>query len=468
MIRQSSPGTTFTILLLLLIVCVAPLPFGSVLLRERVVLDILACLALAAAVLQGPRPTHSSAFLPALLVAAIGVLGLLQSVTWPPSLAALLGPELTESWRSTTAFLGHQGGGIPLSLAPSVSRQVALHWLAVAAALWAAGLVGSHRPFRRLLALGLLAVATLEVLYGANLWIARSTRIWGIEVGGSPSRLRGTYINPDHLAFLLAIVITCCFAWIWWSLRRALRHGSIEQRLLHTLLPGLFFLLFFAGLIFTGSRAGLVAVTAAVILQALCLMMFHRRWHVVLTAGGAIAMCGLAVSWFGFQGGLGRLLSTSAYEVTWNHRIDVYRASLALWRDFPLLGTGLGTFRQAFPRVQPAGLDNTWNHAHSDFLEILVTNGIVGLALAALGILIIGRRLWHLYRHGERSEDRATGLALFGTLLATTFHSLVDFGLTMPANSFILAIAVGTALAIDSDKPRAGLPAKGGAGAPGR
>lgn len=454
MIRQSSPGTSFAILLLLLIICIAPLPFGSVLLRERVVLDLLACLALAAAILHAPRPTRSGAFLPALLVAGIGVLGLLQSMAWPQSMAALLSPKLAESWRSTATFLGRDGGGVPLSLAPGVTRQVALHWLAVAAALWAAGLLGGMRQYRRLLALGLLAVATLEVLYGANLWIARSTRIWGIEVGGSPNRLRGTYINPDHLAFLLGIVTTCCFAWIWWSLRRALRRGSIEQRLLHTLLPGLFFLLFFAGLIFTGSRAGLVAITAAVVLQALSLMMFHRRWHVVLTAGGAITLCGFAVSWFGFQGGLGRLLATSAYEVTWNHRVDVYRSSLALWLDFPLLGTGLGTFRQAFPRVQPAGLDNTWNHAHSDLLEILVTNGVVGLALALLGILIIGRRLWRLYRFGERSEDRATGLAIFGALLATTFHSLVDFGLTIPANSFILAIAVGTALAVEPSQPK--------------
>jgi O-antigen ligase len=319
--------------------------------------------------------------------------------------------------------------------------------LAVAAALWAAGLVGADRQNRRTLALGLLAVSSLEVLYGANLWIARSTRIWGIEVGGSPSRLRGTYINPDHLAFLLAIVTTCCFAWIWWALRRAMRHGPIEQRLLHTLLPGLFFLLFFAGLIFTGSRAGLVAITAAIVLQGACLMMFHRRWHVVATAGGAIVLCGLAVSWFGFQGGLGRLLSTSAYEVTWNHRIKVYAASLELWQEFPLLGTGLGTFRQAFPRVQPAGLDNTWNHAHSDFLEILVTNGVIGLVLACLGVVLVGRHLWRLYRRGERSEDRATGLAVFGALLATAFHSAVDFGLTMPANSMILAIVVGAALA---------------------
>lgn len=461
MIRQSSPGTTFAALLLLLIVCVAPLPFGSVLLRERVVLDVIACLALAAALLQHPQPTRNRAFLPAMLVAGIGVFGLLQSLTWPASLGGWLAPALSQSWQATAELLtpGAADGGAtanPLSLAPAVSRQVGIHWLSAAAALWAAGLIGGVRQHRRVLAMGFLGVCTLEILYGANLWIARSTRIWGIEVSGSPNRLRGTYINPDHLAFLLAIAIACTFAWIWWSLRRALRHGSIEQRLIHTLLPGLFFLMFFAGMVFTGSRGGLVAVTAAVGLQGLALMLYHRRWHVVLTALGAIGFSSLAVTWFGFQGGLGRLLATSAYEITWNHRLDVYAASWSLWLDFPLTGTGLGTFRQAFPRVQPEGLSSTWNHAHSDVLEILVTTGIVGFALALAGVLWVGRQLWSLYRRGERSEDKATGLAMLGALLAAFFHSLVDFGLTMPANTFILAILVGAALGAPRLAPNKG------------
>ena len=451
MIRQSSPGTTVAVLLLLLIVVVSPLPFASVLLRDRIAFDILACLALVVAVWHHPRPMASKAFLPALLVAAVGVLGLLQSMPWPSALAGLLAPELSQSWQVTDAFLqsatdGETSGGTPLSLAPEVSRQVALHWLSAAAVLWAAGLVGGLRQHRRMIGLGVLAAATLQVVYGANLWIARSTRIWGIEVSGNPNRLRGTYINPDHLAFLLIIAITACFGWIWWSLRRALRRGPVEQRIFLTVMPGLFFLLFFAGLIFTGSRGALVAVAAACALQALVLTYYHRRWHVVLTAVGAIGFSGLAVTWFGFQGGLGRLLSTSLYEITWNHRITVYRASWDLWRDHLLTGTGLGTFRQAFPHVQPAGLDKTWNHAHSDALEILVTNGVLGFVLMLAVVLCIGRVLWRLYRFGARSEERAVGLALFGALLAALFHSLVDFGLTMPANTFILAILLASAL----------------------
>lgn len=450
MIRQSSPGTTVAVLLLLLIIVVSPLPFASVLLRDRIAFDILACLALVVAVWHHPQPLRSKAFLPALLVAAVGVLGLLQSMPWPSSLAGLVAPELSRSWQTTDAFLlsaaDGDSSGTPLSLAPDVSRQVALHWLSAAAALWAAGLVGGLRQHRRMITMGVLATCGLQVIYGANLWIASSTRIWGIEVSGNPNRLRGTYINPDHLGFLLTIAITCCFAWIWWSLRRALRSGPVEQRIFLTIMPGLFFLLFFAGLIFTGSRGALVAVAAACALQALVLTYYHRRWHVVLTAAGAIGFSGLAVTWFGFQGGLGRLLSTSLYEITWNHRITVYRASWDLWRDHLLTGTGLGTFRQAFPRVQPAGLDKTWNHAHSDALEILVTNGVVGFALMLAAAVCIGRVLWRLYRFGARSEERAIGLALFGALSAITLHSLVDFGLTMPANTFIVAVLLGSAL----------------------
>ena len=109
-------------------------------------------------------------------------------------------------------------------------------------------------------------------------------------------------------------------------------------------------------------------------------------------AGVALGLGGLAV--FGLRQGLARWAATSAYDVTWSSRFQVYEACWDLWRVAPWTGTGLGTFRQAFPLVQPAELGGSWKHAHSDPLELLATAGIVAVPLVAWGLAVLCRQLW--------------------------------------------------------------------------
>jgi O-antigen ligase len=149
------------------------------------------------------------------------------------------------------------------------------------------------------------------------------------------------------------------------------------------------------------------------------------------------------VASIGFQEGLGRLLGTSLYEVTWSARRDVYAATLELWQRFPITGSGMATFREAFPLVQPPHVTGTWWHAHSDWLELLATGGLVAAAILALGLILLARRLDRVLRHGSRSEDRAAALAAFGALIMAALHSLVDFGITMPGTAVTLAVVVG-------------------------
>ncbi len=443
-LHQFDAGSSVAALILLLIVCLGPMYFGSVLPPERGALGLGAFMALAA--LVAGRKTVSDlgpSARPALAIAAVGAFGIFQSLPWPSGLTSLVAPRIAELWATTAELTGSVAA--PLSVSPEVSRSTGVHWLAVAACLAAATVVGRERRLRRLLALAMASVAVFEIVYGSDNWFAQRGTIWGVETGGDPTRLRGTFVNPDHLATYLSMACASAFAWLWWSVRRVLRRGAMAHRLLNAILPSLLFLMLFVGLAFTGSRAGLVAMMLALLAQALVLAIHYRRWQSGIIAGGALTLGLAGIALFGLQRGLGRWMSTSAYEVTWSSRRTVYEASLKLWSQFPGTGTGLGTFRQAFPQVQPPDLKLTWLHAHSDVLELLVTTGIVGLALAVFGLVALYRRLWAVFQKGRRSEDRAAGLCAFGALTGTLLHSTVDFGLTIPANAFTLAILCGLA-----------------------
>jgi O-antigen ligase len=171
----------------------------------------------------------------------------------------------------------------------------------------------------------------------------------------------------------------------------------------------------------------------------------RRRWWLA-PLGVAVALAGIAtVTAIGWREGLGRLLATSVTDVSWGARLREYGAALELWSRFPVTGTGLGTFRDAFPLVQPADLQGTWWHPHSDPLEVLVTAGLAGAALLVAGLWGLVARLVAVLRDGGRSEDRAAGLAALGVLASLAVHEGLDFGLSMPGNAVTLAVLLGAA-----------------------
>lgn len=437
---------------MLVVVLWAPIPFGGVLPLDRGLLQVAAFLALAVTLALGGRDVAAAmrpSLLPAAALAAVGALGLLQAMPWPAFVAAALSPRGTAVWQAAGEILAPGAeagsGAIPLSLAPAVSYATALHWLALAATLLAATALGSQRGPRRLLAGTILAGALFQVVYGADRWFQAANTIWGVEVPGDVGRLRGSFVNPDHLALYLAMAIALVAAASWWGIRRQRYETMLERRLMYAAPPVLLFVPLFVGLGFTGSRAGLAAGALALLVQASLVARHYRSTRMLVYGAVGVTLGFAAIALFGLRAGLGRWLDTSIYELTWNARLVVYRTTLDLWLDFPLLGTGLGTFREALPLAQTGALQGTWQHAHNDYLELLATTGLIGLPLVLVGALVMGRRLIAVLEGGRRSEDRAAGLAALGALAAAAAISAVDFGLTTPANAFTLAAICGLA-----------------------
>jgi O-antigen ligase len=440
------------VILLAALVLWVPLPFGSVLPWSHTVLQITACLLLALVAVPTKRASDlRPAALPAACIAAIALLGVLQASTFPASIVRTLSPEHARLQAVAREALAQGGTAreIPsaLSLAPGASRAAALTFAAVAACLLA-GAAARGRRDRRVLAFALLASAMFQVLYGAAALAARRATIWGQAAAGNPARLRGSFVNANHLALYLELALPVAFAWGWWALRRARETISLERRIVLAAGPMLVWLTLFVSLALTGSRAGLVAAATGTVAQGVLLAASRRRWRGGISGALAVLVGIGAVAAVGLQQGLGRWLASSQYELAWTDRLRVYATSWELWHRFPWTGSGLASFRDAFPLLAPRELtDLTYWHAHNDYLEVLVTVGILGAALVAAAAAVSVVRLARVLREGGRTEDRAAALAALGALAAVGVHSFFDFGLSMPANAATLAIVVGAALA---------------------
>jgi O-antigen ligase len=126
---------------------------------------------------------------------------------------------------------------------------------------------------------------------------------------------------------------------------------------------------------------------------------------------------------------------------------ELARTAIDAWRQFPVFGAGLGAFADAFRRVQPADLVGYVDQARSGPLQILVTGGAVGLALAAVlvvSLLVLFARTWRGQRHREES---ALALAGFGILLFWTLEGLADFHAGAGALTALLSAVLGASWA---------------------
>ena len=398
------------------------------------------------------RPTRSSAgpSVPVSVLALVGLgfLGLFQAMRWPAALAKWISPGHVSLHSASAAIAENAAdpGWVSFSLAPGASLGAGLGFLALAGLLFASFEIGRHRRPRRLVMAALGVALVTQVLLGLKGLTQPLPEIWGLQVQGPTGRLRGTFVNPNHAALFFEIGLSAAFAWVWWASRRGKGRIDLDRRLVSVLPACLAWGIVLLALILTGSRAGLLAAGFGLALQVFLVgRRMSRRW-VVATAGLAIAAAIVVLALVGGNRALGRLLSTTPFEDNLQARAQMTLPALRLWSRFPIIGVGLRSFEDGFPLVQPQGeLRATWNRAHNDPLELLVTGGVIGLLLFGAGAWLVGKRLLRVFSGSRRTENRAAALAALGALAVVSIHELFDFGLTVPANALTLTMLVGLA-----------------------
>ena len=144
---------------------------------------------------------------------------------------------------------------------------------------------------------------------------------------------------------------------------------------------------------------------------------------------------------------LARFIASDAREFRGGTRFDLWVTSVEAWKQFPWGGSGLGSFADAFRRVQPRELAFLVEQAHSDPLQLLVTGGAVGGLLGALLYVSLFVILWRRWRAQRHREESAVVLAGIGALLSLTLHGLVEYNMSIPAIPATLACVLAMAMA---------------------
>ncbi|OQY35941.1 MAG: hypothetical protein B6I38_00850 [Anaerolineaceae bacterium 4572_5.1] len=112
-------------------------------------------------------------------------------------------------------------------------------------------------------------------------------------------------------------------------------------------------------------------------------------------------------------------------------RIEIWSRGLAIIRDFPFTGSGMGSFTEVTDLLYPFVSFENWKvpHAHNLFLQIAVDVGIPGLIawISVLSIIILSA--WQIYHHGYLTKDnwaRGLGAAILSSQVILLVHGIVD------------------------------------------
>ena len=417
------------------------------------------------------------------------LLGALQLVPLPSSLLAKLSPgtaRLYEQVLPQNSEVGPGGESIPLadltvSFYPGATRGVLIQLLAVVA-LYAVvrNNLGNTAIFTRL-SVALLVNGVLLALLGVSQVCSSppNTLYWHFERAGTFAF--GPFICRNHYPFYLNMCIGMGVALFLichrqseedatgpntpWSLSRLLQ--PLHEPATLWIILGLGFMI--ASVVISLSRGGVLALIGSTLV---CLMLRATQpgrsvGLIAFLATGAIVLGLLA--WVHFPLLESRLATIWKGALLQDNRWNMWAYTLPLTTDFPVWGTGYGTFTHLEPLRRPPGESNeVWNFAHNDYLEALIEGGILRLALSLLAIGLILHYGVRAFRQGQDHATRCLALGgLFG-FLAFVLHSFGDFGLHVPANTILATVicaqlsAIGRPVATTS-QPRRGLAPLAGA-----
>ena len=447
--RPLSAGTAGFVLLLVLVVA-APLPYGGVLPGGSLLIEILAFSAAGMAMLsRGPERPLGAALFPLSAVAGIAALGALQLLPLPSRLLSAVSPVSEKVYAETAEILGLFGRPVRfaprVSIAPTETAGTVLLVLAYLAAFLAAFRLLESRARRRVFLTAVFLAALTQIA------LAVATR-------PDSDRRHGSFLNPDHQAGYLEIALVLAFAVVWLAIsygRDATRHLAdraerVERRLLPVSLAILLWGTVAAGVGLTKSRGGVLAslLTALLLLALLASRSRLGRRRRAATLGGLALLAGLVFVALAIENvAILRFLESDPREFSTDTRVQLWRLSLDAWRQFPALGSGLGTFREAFRRVQPRDFPGLVEQAHSDPLQLLVTGGAVGAALGGAALLAGVVLLLRAIPKQPGREERALTAAGLCALVSLTLHGIVEFNFSLPAIAVTLAAVLGAAWA---------------------
>ncbi len=213
-------------------------------------------------------------------------------------------------------------------------------------------------------------------------------------------------------------------------------------------------------IIISGSRGGLlslIGVVTFVLFKSAIVQSQEQeksRLPIFAVAFGLLFLVVALVTFLGVDESLVRALGLKFQEDVSGGRFHFWAVAWRVFLDYPILGTGLGSFATVFPHY------DTWNgifrveHAHNDYLEILSDAGILGFACVTTFVYWLFKLSFQNIRNQRDEFLKSIAIGALADCIGVLIHSFFDFPLRTNSNSFyfLLLASLASEVAEQSSK----------------
>ncbi|MGA0562274.1 O-antigen ligase family protein [Ancylobacter sp. VNQ12] len=457
--RAGWPETYNDVVFIGLLVAVAwvPLPFGSNLpnfwmLNAALFGGLLVLFELGVLVSSGRRPVAMRRlWLPLLLLGGIAAWILAQLSTWMP------GAWESSFWTLARDVLVQMPDAAPvegrISADPDNGVMGLIRLLTCAAAFYLALQLCRDRWRADLFALMLVLIAVGYALYGiVQLLAFPNTLVW-IEKTAYLASVTSTFVNRNSYATYAGVGLVMTFGLLAELVQRSsfgaevpwtYRVGALVDTFVRRGMP-IFVAILVIGiaLLWTGSRAGIVASFAGAIVFVILAATLGKRRLIALLLG-ALAILGIAGGIVAYgELFVQRLTNDGGSETRWY----VVRAAFQAALDVPWTGFGYGSFDRVYAVYRDFGQDFIlhWDKAHNTYVELLFELGIPAfVAFIILGGALLLQVVRNVY---GRNMPSMLSLSALAASVVVFVHAFVDFSLQMQAIAITYWAILGAGLA---------------------
>ena len=305
----------------------------------------------------------------------------------------------------------------------------------------------------RTIAVTLVLAGLLQATYGSLMHLAGiDLEVFGASIPHA-GQASGGFVNRNNLAGFLEITLALGIGVMVGSLtetgERSWRQfwRDIAALLIsRKALLRIALVIMVIALVMTRSRMGNTAFFSSLLIAgsvALLLSRHATRSTMILIASLIVIDIFIVGAWFGVEKTIQRIQQTTVSDV--EERVEPSAYALEMVRDYPVFGTGPGTFYTAFTRYRGPEIQGFYDLAHNDYVQFLVETGLFGVALIA--VLPITALTLAVFALSRRRDPLARGFA-FAVIMGVSaigIHSSVDFNLQIPANAFAFMVLLAFA-----------------------
>jgi O-antigen ligase len=299
-------------------------------------------------------------------------------------------------------------------------------------------------------------------------------------------RATGTFAGPDALANYLLFALSAGVAVMLSQMgapgahpsrRRRRLHGALEFMLSTKMVVRLMLIIMVIALVLTRSRLGNGAFFVALMLMTLWIVGRSpqlRRPAAILAASLLVIDLIVIGQWVGLSKVIERMHATELAlqaeqeaaasavaagmagsaasaaqkpptapqyrEETLQERIRPLRDAMAMIEERPWTGFGAGAFYSAFTRYKVESTKLFYDHAHSDYVEIVTDTGLIGLSLLGALMLLSAGRTVQLMKDRQGPHVRGVAAGCGMGIVCALLHATLDLNLQINANAAMLTV----------------------------